>query len=247
MLDVTDLEIRHAGVAAVRGVSFEVRSGEVVALVGANGAGKSSIMMAVSGLIRPSGGEITFLGERIDRLPPHEIVSRGIVQVPEGRMIFRDMTIGDNLLMGAYARGGGPAVEADLAGALALFPVLGGRLHESAGALSGGELQMLALARGLVARPKLLLLDEPALGLAPLAAREIFGFLKRLSGAVPAGRQEGITILLVEQNLRQALALADRGYVLESGRIVEEGESGVLLRSERVVRSCLGAGTGRGS
>lgn len=240
MLDVTDLEIRHAGVAAVRGVSLEVRSGEVVALVGANGAGKSSIMMAVSGLIRPSGGEITFLGERIDRLSPHEIVSRGIVQVPEGRMIFRDMTIGDNLLMGAYARGGGPAVEADLAGALALFPVLGGRLHESAGALSGGELQMLALARGLVARPKLLLLDEPALGLAPLAAREIFGFLKRLSG-------EGITILLVEQNLRQALALADRGYVLESGRIVEEGESRALLESERVVRSYLGAGTGRDS
>ena len=240
MLDVTDLEIRHAGVAAVRGVSLEVRSGEVVALVGANGAGKSSIMMAVSGLIRPSGGEVTFLGERIDRLSPHEIVSRGIVQVPEGRMIFRDMTIGDNLLMGAYARGGGPAVEADLARALALFPVLGGRLHESAGALSGGELQMLALARGLVARPKLLLLDEPALGLAPLAAREIFGFLKRLSG-------EGITILLVEQNLRQALALAARGYVLESGRIVEEGESRALLESERVVRSYLGAGTGRDS
>lgn len=240
MLTIADLQIRYGGVQAVGGVSLEVRSGEVVALAGANGAGKSSIMMAVCGLVQPAGGQITFLGERIDGLPPSEIVRRRIVQVPEGRMIFSEMTIGENLLMGAYTRRDKAAIQDDLARVLDLFPALRGRLADRAGTLSGGELQMLALARGLMARPKLLLLDEPALGLAPLVVREIFDLLRRL-------HEQGTTIFLVEQNLRQTLALADRAYILESGRIVEEGESRALLRSERVIRSYLGVSKGRES
>jgi len=238
VLALADLAIEYGGVRAVHGVSLEVSAGEAVALVGPNGAGKSSIMMAICGVVRPARGQIAFLGERIDRLPSHEIVQRGIVQVPEARLIFSAMTVGDNLLMGAYARRDTSAIRQDLSRVLDLFPALRGRLRNRAGTLSGGELQMLALGRGLMARPRLLLLDEPTLGLAPLVAREIF---ERLSGL----HADGTTILLVEQNLRQALAFADRAYFLESGRVVAEGESRTLLRSERVVRAYLGAAAAR--
>ena len=219
--------------APFQGVSLEVGEGEIVALIGANGAGKSSTMHAVCGIERPAGGQVSFLGVPIARLPPHRIMRRGIVQVPEGRLIFGGLTIAQNLRLGAYNVAGGAKAEADIDRVLEFFPMLRDRLDERGAALSGGQAQMLALARGLMARPKLLMLDEPSLGLAPIAAQEVFALIARL-------RDSGVTILLVEQNVRQALAIADRGYVLESGRIILHGKAAALAEHELLVSAYLG-------
>ena len=233
MLEVRDLHVSYGKVRAVQGVSLKVGEGEIVALIGANGAGKSSTMHAVCGIERPAGGQVRFLGVPIARLPPHRIMRRGIVQVPEGRLIFGGLTIAQNLRLGAYNVAGGARAEADIDRVLEFFPMLRDRLDERGAALSGGQAQMLALARGLMARPKLLMLDEPSLGLAPIAAQEVFALIARL-------RDSGVTILLVEQNVRQALAIADRGYVLESGRIILDGKAAQLAEHELLVSAYLG-------
>ena len=233
MLEIRDLQVSYGKVRAVQGVSLEVEEGEIVALIGANGAGKSSTMHAVCGIERPAGGHIRFLGQAITRLPPHRIMRRGIAQVPEGRLIFGGLTIAQNLRLGAYNVPGRARADADIDGVLELFPMLRDRLDERGAALSGGQAQMLALARGLMARPKLLMLDEPSLGLAPIAAQEVFALIARL-------RDAGVTILLVEQNVRQALAIADRGYVLESGRIILDGKAAELAEHELLVSAYLG-------
>ena len=233
MLEVRDLHVSYGKVRAVQGVSLAVNEGEIVALIGANGAGKSSTMHAVCGIERPAAGEIRFLGRHIARLPPHRIMRRGIVQVPEGRLIFGGLTIAQNLRLGAYNVPGRAKGDADIDHVLEFFPMLQDRLDERGSALSGGQAQMLALARGLMARPKLLMLDEPSLGLAPIAAQEVFALIARL-------RESGVTILLVEQNVRQALAIADRGYVLEGGRIILDGEAAALAEHELLVSAYLG-------
>ena len=233
MLEVRDLHVSYGKVRAVQGVSLEVNEGEIVALIGANGAGKSSTMHAVCGIERPAAGEIRFLGQHIARLPPHRIMRRGIVQVPEGRLIFGGLTIAQNLRLGAYNVPGRARAEAYIHHVLEFFPMLRDRLDERGSALSGGQAQMLALARGLMARPKLLMLDEPSLGLAPIAAQEVFALIAQL-------RESGVTILLVEQNVRQALAIADRGYVLESGGIILEGQANELAEHELLVSAYLG-------
>ena len=233
MLEVRDLHVSYGKVRAVQGVSLEVGEGEIVTLIGANGAGKSSTMHAVCGIERAAGGQISFLGQSITRLPPHRIMRRGIVQVPEGRLIFGGLTIAQNLRLGAHNVGGRARTEADIQRVLEFFPMLRERLDEPGAALSGGQAQMLALARGLMARPKLLILDEPSLGLAPIAALDVFALIPRL-------RDSGVTILLVEQNVRQALAIADRGYVLESGRIILDGKAAELAEHELLVSAYLG-------
>ena len=233
MLEVRDLHVSYGKVRAVQGVSLDVEEGEIVALIGANGAGKSSTMHAVCGIERAAQGQVRFLGQSITRLPPHRIMRRGIVQVPEGRLIFGGLTIAQNLRLGAYNVGGRAKAEADIDHVLEFFPILRDRLDERGAALSGGQAQMLALARGLMARPKLLMLDEPSLGLAPIAAQEVFALIPKL-------RDVGVTILLVEQNVRQALAIADRGYVLESGRIILDGGAAELAEHELLVSAYLG-------
>jgi len=229
----------HAGYgkfAVLRGVDLTVEAGSLVALIGANGAGKSTLLKCVSGLIRPTAGEIHTAGRRIDRLTPAAIVRLGVSHVPERRQVFAELSVADNLRLGAY-----PArlSEADLARrideTLALFPALVARLADDAAALSGGQQQMLAIARGLMSKPRLLMLDEPSLGLAPALVREIFAALARL-------RQGGLSILLVEQNARGSLGIADRAYVLETGRVALEGSGEELLRSPEVVRRYLGVG-----
>ena len=233
MLEVRDLHLSYGKVRAVQGVSLEVAEGEIVALIGANGAGKSSTMHAVCGIERPSSGQIRFLGQAITRMPPHRIMRRGIVQVPEGRLIFGGLTVAQNLRLGGHNVAGRARTEADIERVLESFPMLRERLDEPGAALSGGQAQMLALARGLMARPKLLILDEPSLGLAPIAALDVFALIPRL-------RDAGVTILLVEQNVRQALAIADRGYVLESGRIILDGKAAELAEHELLVSAYLG-------
>ena len=233
MLEIHGLHVSYGKVRAVQGVSLQVGEGEIVTLIGANGAGKSSTMHAVCGIERPSGGHIQFFGQAITRMPPHRIMRRGIVQVPEGRLIFGRLTVAQNLRLGAHNSGGRATTEADIQRVLELFPMLKERLDEPGAALSGGQAQMLALARGLMARPKLLILDEPSLGLAPIAALDVFTLIPRL-------RDAGVTILLVEQNVRQALAIADRGYVLESGRIILDGKAAELAEHELLVSAYLG-------
>lgn len=235
MLVVRDLSVAHGNVIAVDGISFEVNQGEIVALIGANGTGKSSTLMAISGIVRARNGEILFHGEDISQASPHAIVARGLVQVPEGRMIFTGLTVGENLTVGGYTRGG-EKMEQRIAEVLLHFPILKDRIGEPASNLSGGQLQMLALARGLMASPKLLVLDEPSLGLAPLAVREVLAL-------VAAMKERGVTILLVEQNVRQALQIADRAYVLEAGRITLEGSSQQLLADDSIVSTYLGRST----
>ncbi|MDD9992063.1 MAG: ABC transporter ATP-binding protein [Rhodospirillales bacterium] len=233
MLEIHDLHLSYGKVRAVQGVSLEVADGEIVALIGANGAGKSSTMHAVCGIERPSSGHIRFLGRAITRMPPHRIMRRGIVQVPEGRLIFGGLTVEQNLRLGAHNVAGRAKTGADIKRVLEAFPMLRERLDEPGSALSGGQAQMLALARGLMARPRLLILDEPSLGLAPIAALDVFALIPRL-------RDAGVTILLVEQNVRQALAIADRGYVLESGRIILDGKAAELAEHELLVSAYLG-------
>ena len=233
MLELRDLRVDYGRIRALQGVSLDVAEGEIVALIGANGAGKSSTMNAISGIVRASGGDIRFEGESLAGLPSHRIMRRGVVQVPEGRLIFAGLTIEENLRLAAAAAHDRRRETAELDRVLALFPMLRDRLKDRGSSLSGGQAQILALARGLIAGPRLLLLDEPSLGLAPVAARETFDLIAGL-------RRGGITVLLVEQNVRQALAIADRGYVLESGRITLEGDAKALLGHELLMSSYLG-------
>jgi branched-chain amino acid transport system ATP-binding protein len=233
MLNVENLAVNYGHIRAVRGVSFRVPEGQVVTLIGANGAGKTTIMHTLSGLLRPAAGRILFAGQEITRWPAHRIVAAGIGQVAEGRAILASMTVEENLALGATARRDRTTLDHDIAALYERFPVLGQRRRQLAGTLSGGEQQMLAIARALVGRPRLLLLDEPSMGLAPLLVREIFRIIRELNA-------EGRTILLVEQNAFKALAVADYAYVLERGQIVLEGPGADLLRNPQVERAYLG-------
>ena len=233
MLRISELRAGYGDVEILHGISLEIQRGEVVALLGANGAGKTTTMRAISGLLRPSAGEIRFDGQRIDHLPASRIVALGLVQVPEGRKIFPSMTVRENLELGAFHRLAKQHRSASLEGVLAMFPVLAERQRQSAGTLSGGEQQMLAIARALMARPRLLMLDEPSLGLAPRVVFEIFKTITTIQA-------QGLTVLLVEQNVQQSLRLADRGYVLENGTIALSGTGPELLSNEDTRRAYLG-------
>jgi branched-chain amino acid transport system ATP-binding protein len=237
LLAVEGLRVSYGPVAAVRGVSLAVRAGEVVALLGANGAGKSTLLRTISGLIRPRAGRVHLAGRAIDRLAPTRIVRLGIAHAPEGRRVFGSLSVADNLRLGAAARRERAGLAEERERLLDLFPILRERLHQAAGTLSGGEQQMLALARALMAKPRLLLLDEPSLGLAPLMVRAIFGTLASL-------KRDGVTMLLVEQNVAAALELADRAYVLRTGEIRLEGAAAELRADpERIAHAYLGTGS----
>ena len=231
-LELDDIHVYYGTIQAVKGVSLTVDEGEIVTLIGGNGAGKTTTLKTISGVRRPAPGTITFAGERIDRLAPHEIVMRGLSQAPEGRRIFPRMTVKENLEMGAYARRGG-GLAGDFERVFSLFPVLKERLSQAGGTLSGGEQQMLAIGRALMARPKLLLLDEPSMGLAPMFVERIFSIIREING-------QGTPILLVEQNAQMALQTAHRGYVLESGEIVLQDRAPALLGNDRVRKAYLG-------
>jgi branched-chain amino acid transport system ATP-binding protein len=232
LLEIDNITLLYGRIQALHGISVNVAQGEIVALIGANGAGKTTLLKTISGLIRPTAGTIEFEGRSIARQPAHKIVALGLSQVPEGRAILKRMTVMDNLRMGAFTRHDSE-ITADIGKVFERFPVLAERREQMAATLSGGEQQMLAIGRALVARPSLLLLDEPSLGLAPKFITRIFQTLREL-------RQEGKTILLVEQNARQALQIADRGYVMERGRIVLTGNGGELLSNPEVQRTYLG-------
>jgi branched-chain amino acid transport system ATP-binding protein len=234
MLAIEGLQVRYGAVEALKGISLKVGQGEVVTLIGGNGAGKSTLMRAIGGLVKVAGGAIRFEGRDIAGIKGHECVRLGIGHSPEGRMVFGDQSVRDNLVLGAYARRDEDGISGDIERYFGIFPRLAERQDQLAGTLSGGEQQMLAIARALMARPKLLLLDEPSLGLAPLIVREVFAVIRRL-------REEGMTILLVEQMANQALAVADRAYVIETGTITLEGTGAELLRDERVRSAYLGA------
>ena len=234
MLAIEGLKVRYGAVEALKGISLQVGQSEIVTLIGGNGAGKSTLMRAIGGLVKVAGGAIRFEGRDITSIRGHECVRLGIGHSPEGRLVFGDQSVRDNLVLGAYARRDEDGIAADIERYFAVFPRLAERQDQHAGTLSGGEQQMLAIARALMARPKLLLLDEPSLGLAPLIVREVFAVIRRL-------REEGMTILLVEQMANQALAIADRAYVIETGTITLEGTGAELLRDERVRSAYLGA------
>src|SRR4030081_588894 len=227
ILEVRGLRVRYGAIEAVKGVSMTVGHAEIVTLIGGNGAGKTTTLKSISSVLRPAAGEIVFEGERTDRLPSHEVVRRGICQAPEGRRIFPRMTVKDNLEMGAYARRDPEGVGSDFERVFALFPVLRQRLRQQGGTLSGGEQQMLAIGRALMARPKLLLLDEPSMGLAPMMVDRIFEVVREIAA-------EGVTILLVEQNCRLALEVSHRGYVLEGGVVAITGEARSLPGGPRL-------------
>jgi branched-chain amino acid transport system ATP-binding protein len=235
VLELADVHVRYGNIQALRGVSLRVATGELVALIGSNGAGKSTTLRTISGLLRPVQGTVTFEGADISRAAPHAIVGLGISHCPEGRRIFGGLTVRENLRLGAVAQADRAAAAQDLDVVLTMFPILRERLGQAGGTLSGGEQQMLAIGRALMSRPRLLLLDEPSLGLAPLMVERIFETIAAL-------KAEGRTILLVEQNVHHALEVADRAYVLESGRIVLDGPVDVLRRDPAVERSYLGAG-----
>jgi branched-chain amino acid transport system ATP-binding protein len=232
LLDVKDIHVFYGNIEAVKGMSFHVDRGEIVCLIGANGAGKTTTLRTVSGLLRPREGAIFYDDQRIDLLPAHEVVGLGVAQSPEGRRIFPRMSVRENLDMGAFLRKDAEQRQ-DLERILELFPILKERARQAAGTLSGGEQQMLAIGRALMTKPKLLLLDEPSMGLAPIVVERIFQTIREIS-------QQGVTILLVEQNAAQALGLANRGYVIETGRIVLEDEARALLANERVRKAYLG-------
>jgi branched-chain amino acid transport system ATP-binding protein len=231
LLEVADIEVRYGAIAALKGVSFDVRDGEIVALLGANGAGKTTTQKTVSGMMRPVAGTVTFDGRRIDGIPAHELIRRGICHVPEGRHVFPRMTVHENLEMGAFRFR--TVDQDDFERVLTMFPRLQERIKQPAGTLSGGEQQMLAIGRALMGKPRLLLLDEPSMGLAPMIVAQIFEIVREIN-------QTGVTVLLVEQNAAQALGLADRGYVLETGEIVLQGTGQELLADERVRAAYLG-------
>lgn len=233
MLRVADIEVRYDEIPAVRGISINVNEGEIVSVIGSNGAGKSTLLKAISGLRHPIEGTIEFLGEDITTQHPYNIVGRGISHVPEGRLIFGKMNVLDNLLLGAYTRHEQEEIEATLDQVFTVFPRLRERQFQKSETLSGGEQQMLAIARGLMSRPKLLLLDEPSLGLMPKLVDEVFEVIGRL-------RSEGLTVLLIEQNVYEALHVADRAYVLQTGRMVLEGTGDELLANDGVRKAYLG-------
>jgi branched-chain amino acid transport system ATP-binding protein len=233
MLEVKKISVSYLGVPVIREVSFQVEEGQMVSIVGSNGAGKSTLLKTISGLLRPLSGEIIFLGKRIDTLPPYAITSAGISHIPEGRKVFAKLSVLDNLLVGAHTRNSRPEVEQTLEEILALFPILAERKTQKGETLSGGEQQMLAIARGLMSKPKLMMLDEPSLGLMPSLSVKVIEILKRISS-------NGTTILLVEQKVKDALELADRAYVLQTGSIVQEGTGADLLKSDNIRKAYLG-------
>jgi branched-chain amino acid transport system ATP-binding protein len=234
MLEVKQLVVAYGRVNAVKGIDFTVEQGQIVTLLGTNGAGKSTTLRTISGLLRPVSGEIWFEGQRLDGLAAHKVVERGIAQSPEGRRLFRQMSVEDNLRLGAYSRKDPSGVKADMDRVYDLFEVLGQRRHQPAGLFSGGEQQMLAIGRAMMSRPKLLMLDEPSMGLSPIMTQTIM----RTIGELQA---DGVTILLVEQNAQAALSLADKGYVLEVGKIMFSDTGRNLLGDDRVRKAYLGA------
>jgi branched-chain amino acid transport system ATP-binding protein len=233
MLNLDNVQVAYGNILALKGITLNVEEGELVTLLGSNGAGKSTCLKTISGLLRPQQGSITYLGQNIARLSAYEIVQRGISQAPEGRHVFARLTVGENLLMGAIQRKDTANIAADQDYVFSLFPVLSERIKQSAGTLSGGEQQMLAIGRALMSRPRLLLLDEPSLGLSPILVEKIFSVIQKV-------RQEGGTVLLVEQNARQALEIADRGYVLETGKIILQGSAQELRTNQEVEKAYLG-------
>lgn len=233
MLKIDNIDVYYGAIHALKGVTLEVKEGEIVTLIGANGAGKSTTLKTISGLIRPKNGEILFNGENIINVPAQEVVKRGISQVPEGRRIFANLTVLENLEMGAYLRNDKAGIKDTMEKVYDKFPRLRERLGQMAGTLSGGEQQMLAMGRALMSQPKLLLLDEPSMGLAPILVKEIFSIIKEIN-------KTGTTILLVEQNANMALSVASRAYVLETGRIVASGSAKELAKSEQIKKSYLG-------
>ncbi len=233
LLEVENIQVAYGKILAVKGISFHVDEGEVVSLIGTNGAGKTTTLRTISGLLRPADGQIRFNGTRIDGMAAHKIVELGLAQSPEGRHIFPRMTIEQNLLLGAYLRKSDSDIDKDVQRAYDLFPVLGERRRQAAGTLSGGEQQMLAMGRALMSKPKLLMLDEPSMGLSPI-------MMQRIMTTVSELREQGVTILLVEQNAQAALSLADRGYVIETGRVVLEDNGRALLGNEQVRKAYLG-------
>jgi len=233
LLEIKDLDVHYGAIHALKGVTLSVEKGEVVTLIGSNGAGKSTTLRTISGLLRPTRGTITFDGQSIAGLAPHVILRRGIAHAPEGRGIFANLTVRENLAIGAYSRDDHGAIEQDRAKALALFPRLQERIEQNAGTLSGGEQQMLAIARALLARPRLLLLDEPSLGLAPQIVQTIFKIIREIN-------ESGTTILLVEQNAHMALQVAHRGYVLQVGQVAMTDDAKKLAASDEVKKAYLG-------
>jgi branched-chain amino acid transport system ATP-binding protein len=233
MLELKDVYVRYGAIEAVRGISISVDEGEIVTLIGGNGAGKTTTLKTISGVLRPASGEVWFEGERIDHRPAHEVVQRGICQAPEGRKIFPRMNVKENLEMGAYSRKDRGELAEDFERVYALFPLLLERISQAGGTLSGGEQQMLAIGRALMARPKLLMLDEPSMGLAPMFVERIFDIVREING-------QGTPILLVEQNAQMALQTAHRGYVIETGSIVLSDRAEKLLGNAQVRKAYLG-------
>ena len=233
MLEVKDLEVYYGVIQAIKGISFEVNKGEVIALIGANGAGKTTTLHTVTGLISPKKGHVIFEGKDITKVPAHKIVSMGMAHVPEGRRVFAELSVYENLRMGAYTRKDKNEIEESLANVYKRFPRLEERKNQMAGTLSGGEQQMLAMGRALMSKPKIILMDEPSMGLSPILVNEIFDIIRAVS-------ESGTTVLLVEQNAKKALALADRAYVLETGKIVLEGNAKDLLEDDSIKKAYLG-------
>ncbi len=233
MLKVEQLSAHYGGIHALQGIALDVPDGSIVSLIGANGAGKSTTLKSIVGLVKPSRGTVTWNGEVLTGLPTKDIVSRGVCLVPEGRHVFPNLTVDENLTLGAYSRSDKPGIAADREKVFGLFPRLKERVSQKAGTLSGGEQQMLAVGRALMTRPRLLMMDEPSLGLAPLIVKMIFDIVKAINA-------EGVTVLLVEQNAKAALEIADYGYVLETGRIIFHGPGKDLLKDDRVRHAYLG-------
>jgi branched-chain amino acid transport system ATP-binding protein len=233
MLQVEDLHVYYGAIHALKGISFHLEKGEIVALIGGNGAGKSTSLNTISGLLRPRVGSVVFQGENLTTVPPQNIVRRGVIQVPEGRRIFPKLTVQENLEMGAYIFEDKAQIAEDMESVMKRFPRLRERRKQLGGTLSGGEQQMLAIARGLMGRPDLLLLDEPSMGLSPILVEQIFEIIREIN-------EQGVSILLVEQNAQMALSIADRGYVLETGRVTLEGSAQELLENPQVIEAYLG-------
>ena len=233
ILNVESLSVSYGAIKALRGISFNVDEGEIVTLIGSNGAGKTTTLHSISNILKKAGGKIEFAGEDITSLAPEQIVRRGLVQVPEGRRVFANLSVRENLEMGAFTRGDKAGIKADMERVCGIFPRLKERLRQYAGTLSGGEQQMLAMARALMAKPRLLLLDEPSMGLSPILVDEIFSIITEIN-------EEGTTILLVEQNAFKALAAADRAYILETGTIALSGEAHELMKNDNVKKAYLG-------
>ena len=227
MLEIKDLEVFYGVIQAIKGISFEVNEGEVVALIGANGAGKTTILQTITGLLSPKKGSILFEGQELTKIPAHKIVSLGMAHVPEGRRVFAQFTVYQNLLMGAYTRKDKNEIEESLAAVYKRFPRLEERKNQMAGTLSGGEQQMLAMGRALMSKPRIILMDEPSMGLSPILVNEIFDIIQSVSAS-------GTTVLLVEQNAKKALSIADHAYVLETGKIVQSGKAETLLNDDSI-------------